>query len=322
MVIFDVFISYPHQDKITADAACTALEAAGVRCWIAPRDVDPGAEWAGAIVDAIDRCRVMVLIFSEHANQSKQIHREVQRAFDKGVPVVPMRIANAVPEKSLAYYMGPVHWLDALSPPLEKHLKQLAATVRALLKTASSEQDVGRESAMAEAGADRYSAVDAVKGAAAFPERPHPAAAPRERGASFDTILALTVFSWKPIETLQQARILKAIGILLFVALAVFVGVYVPATGPDPHMPTLLVIAVLLAGCAVGIYFNSRVVAVVGLAAIVLPPTFLGLTLVYHSGDPGFRLLYGAAFLALTAVLFLGANAGVRGVFASLRFGE
>jgi WD40 repeat protein len=135
MSAFDVFISYPHQDKAAADAACATLEASGVRCWIAPRDVEPGAEWAGAIVDAIDQCRVMVLIFSSSANKSRQIRREVQRAFDREVPVVPLRIEDIVPEKSLAYYMGPVHWLDALTPPLEQHLHKLADSVRALVRT-------------------------------------------------------------------------------------------------------------------------------------------------------------------------------------------
>jgi hypothetical protein len=134
---FDVFISYANQDKVTADAACAQLEAEGIRCWIAPRDVPPGAEWAGAIVDAIDQCRAMVLIFSSSANGSKQIRREVQRAFDREVPVVPFRIENIVPEKSLAYYMGPVHWLDALTTPLEHHLQRLVASVRALVRVRS-----------------------------------------------------------------------------------------------------------------------------------------------------------------------------------------
>lgn len=39
---FDIFISYSSQDKPTADAACAVLEAAGIRCWIAPRDIMPG----------------------------------------------------------------------------------------------------------------------------------------------------------------------------------------------------------------------------------------------------------------------------------------
>jgi len=86
---FDVFLSYPHQDKTTADAACAKLEAEGIRCWIAPRDIAPSAEWAASIVEAIESCRVMVLIFSAHTNRSKQVQREVQQAFDREKPVVP-----------------------------------------------------------------------------------------------------------------------------------------------------------------------------------------------------------------------------------------
>ncbi|MDB5446864.1 MAG: hypothetical protein JWQ97_2181 [Phenylobacterium sp.] len=39
----DVFISYSSRDKPTADALCHTLDAAGVRCWMAPRDIQPGA---------------------------------------------------------------------------------------------------------------------------------------------------------------------------------------------------------------------------------------------------------------------------------------
>jgi len=130
---FDVFISHSQQDKVAADAACSALEAAGIRCWIAPRDVPPGAAWPAAIIDAIDHCRAMVLIFSSGANQSKLVYREVQRAFDKEVPVVPFPIENVTPEHSLAYYVETVHWLDAVTPPFEGHLKQLAVSIAALL---------------------------------------------------------------------------------------------------------------------------------------------------------------------------------------------
>jgi hypothetical protein len=127
---FDVFISYAPEDKAMADAACAKLEAAGIRCWIAPRDCPPGSEWDGAAVDAIDHCRALVLIFSAHANQSKQVHREVQRAFDSELPVVPFRIENVAAEQSLAYYMGPALWLDALTLPLEQHFPKLVASVK------------------------------------------------------------------------------------------------------------------------------------------------------------------------------------------------
>jgi hypothetical protein len=138
---FDVFISYAHQDKALADATCAKLESEGIRCWQAPRDIAPSADWAASIVDAIESCRVMVLIFSGHTNRSRQIGREVQQAFDREKPVVPFRIENVTPEKSLRYYMDSVHWLDALTPPVEQHLQRLASAVQALLAATQSEDD-------------------------------------------------------------------------------------------------------------------------------------------------------------------------------------
>jgi hypothetical protein len=136
-MVFDVFISYSTQDKTAADAACAALEAAGIRCWIAPRDIPPGTPWSASIVRAIDQCRAMVLVYSSHANGSAQVHREVDRAFSRGVPVVPLRIEDVEPADGLAYFLSSVHWLDALTPPIEEHLKKLAATIIALLITSN-----------------------------------------------------------------------------------------------------------------------------------------------------------------------------------------
>src|SRR5205807_10297606 len=95
----DLFISYSHKDKPAADAACATLEARGIRCWIAPRDEAPGSDWGEAILDAINGARVMVVVFSAHANESTQIKREVERAVAKGIPIIPLRIEDVVPAK-------------------------------------------------------------------------------------------------------------------------------------------------------------------------------------------------------------------------------
>jgi TIR domain len=141
----DVFISYPHQDEAVADAACARLEDQGIRCWIAPRDIAPGAEWAASIVDAIKACRALVLIFSSYANESAQVRREVQHGFDQGKPVIPFRIEAVAPEKSLAYYLPSVHWLEASTPPVEQHLDRLVTAVRAALEGRSALQQRNKE---------------------------------------------------------------------------------------------------------------------------------------------------------------------------------
>jgi hypothetical protein len=129
----DVFISHSAKDKATADAVCAMLESEGVRCWIAPRDVLPSMEWSEAIIDAIEECRIMVLVFTANANASPQIRREVERAVNRGVAILPVRIEDVLPGKGLEYFIGNVHWLDALNPPLEAHLKTLAGTIKIVL---------------------------------------------------------------------------------------------------------------------------------------------------------------------------------------------
>lgn len=129
----DVFISHSSRDKPVADAACARLEQAGHRCWLAPRDILPGKSWAEAIIEGIESARVFVLIFSGHANGSHQVLREIERAVSNGLIVIPFRIEDVTPSKSLEYFMSAPHWLDALTPPLERHFDRLNEVIDCLL---------------------------------------------------------------------------------------------------------------------------------------------------------------------------------------------
>jgi predicted ATPase len=132
-VAHDVFVSYSSDDKTVGDAVCAALEDRGVPCWIAPRDIFPGQEWAQAIATGIRAARVMVLVFSQRANESQQVRREVERAVHHELVIIPFRIDDVAPESSLEYFLGTPHWLDAITPPLEPHLRDLAEVVEILL---------------------------------------------------------------------------------------------------------------------------------------------------------------------------------------------
>lgn len=130
----DIFLSYASRDKPIADGVCAHLEAAGIRVWIAPRDVVPGTNWGEAIIDAINASRLMVIVFSSSSNGSPQVLREVERAVSKGMGVIPFRVEAVTPSKSMEYFLSSPHWLDAIDPPLERHIHSLLETVRALLK--------------------------------------------------------------------------------------------------------------------------------------------------------------------------------------------
>lgn len=136
----DVFISYSTQDKSIADAVCAKLEGKKIRCWIAPRDVPPGQPFASSLINAINNSKLMVLILSSGSNQSQHVLREVGEAVESGIPIIPLRIEDVEPTEEMRYYIKTLHWLDAMSPPIERHLAKLTETVQAMLSVGVERQ--------------------------------------------------------------------------------------------------------------------------------------------------------------------------------------
>lgn len=128
-----VFVSYSQPDRTAAFGIVEWLESHGIDCWIAPRDVRPASDWAEEIVDAIAGARVMVLVFSASANESPQVRREVERAVHRRVAVLPFRVEDVEPARSLEYFLSSQHWLDAFPPPLEPHYRRLHELLSAML---------------------------------------------------------------------------------------------------------------------------------------------------------------------------------------------
>lgn len=129
----DVFISYAQQDKPIADAVCARMESRNIRCWIAPRDINPGKNFPEAIIEGIEEGKVLVVIFSSAANTSPHVTRELTHAVNKGRIIIPFRIEDVPPSKSMEYLIGVPHWLDAVTPPIEQHIDHLIETVEHII---------------------------------------------------------------------------------------------------------------------------------------------------------------------------------------------
>src|SRR6202790_1604698 len=108
----DVFVSYASQDAAVADAVVASLEKLGIRCWIAPRDVTPGSQYADEIVGAINDAKVFVLVLSEHAIASPHVGREVERAASKRRRIVALRTDAAALTRSFEYFLSESQWID------------------------------------------------------------------------------------------------------------------------------------------------------------------------------------------------------------------
>jgi ribosomal protein L7/L12 len=112
-----LFISHSTRDGgPIAQQLSAALEAAGHRCWIAPRDVKPGVPYPGQIVTAIEGSAGLVLIVTPSANDSPDVLQEVQLASTARKTIAPVIVSGCAPGADLRYYLGVRHqipWSDA-----------------------------------------------------------------------------------------------------------------------------------------------------------------------------------------------------------------
>ena len=129
---YDVFISYSSHDQKVVEGLCAYLEQYKIRCFVAYRDIPRGVVWARAIVDALDESRMMVVVFSEHFNNSDQVDREIELASEDKKPILTFRISNDVFKGAKKYYLKNINWIDAFPNP-EQVFGSVADNVATLL---------------------------------------------------------------------------------------------------------------------------------------------------------------------------------------------
>ena len=129
---YDVFISYSSHDQKVVEGLCAYLEQYKIRCFVAYRDIPRGVVWARAIVDALDESRMMVVVFSEHFNNSDQVDREIELASEDKKPILTFRISNDVFKGAKKYYLKNLNWIDAFPEP-DKVFRNVAENVATLL---------------------------------------------------------------------------------------------------------------------------------------------------------------------------------------------
>lgn len=131
-----VFISHSSRDAATAMQIVAALEAEGVRCWIAPRDIPAGADYNHSIMTGIMASAAMVLVYSRHSVNSDPVVREIERAQNRKVPVIPIRLEKAPPSPAVEYLISTAQWVDAYPPPLKRHLAAVVSAVKRAMNLA------------------------------------------------------------------------------------------------------------------------------------------------------------------------------------------
>ena len=109
----DVFISHSSVDHLIAEQLCAQLEARGISCWMAPRDIRPGEEWAKAINEAISSSSVFIVIYSKNSAQSTQVPKEIGLAGARKSYIIPYKIDDTPLNGEFEYYLLGSHWIIA-----------------------------------------------------------------------------------------------------------------------------------------------------------------------------------------------------------------
>jgi TolB-like protein len=139
-----VFISYASQDATVANAVVGALEHAGLSCWIAPRDVEPGARYADEIVSAINDSRVVVLLLSAHSVASAHVGKELERASSKNRRIIALRTDASPLPHAFEYFLSESQWIEVGTGGIEAAAARLAESLHRHLGSApTADQDIG-----------------------------------------------------------------------------------------------------------------------------------------------------------------------------------
>ena len=126
-----VFISYKVEDFSQADSVRAALEANGFPCWMAPMSLPGGSSYAVEIPKAIKNAACVVLILSSRAQTSKWVSREIDRALNENVTVLPFVIEDCLLTPEFEFYLTNVQRYAAFDD-YEGSLKRLLANVASL----------------------------------------------------------------------------------------------------------------------------------------------------------------------------------------------
>lgn len=108
-----VFISHSSENAALAEELCGKLENNGFPCFLAPRDIRSGFEYAEEIINGIDGSDVMVLLLSEASNSSPHVLREVERAVSKRKTIIVYKLEEVVLSKSLEYFLMTHQWVNS-----------------------------------------------------------------------------------------------------------------------------------------------------------------------------------------------------------------
>ena len=145
----DVFVSHHTKSSLhIVEGIVNKLESIGIRCWYAPRDTE-GA-YASSIARALNSCAVFLLILNRPASESVHVLNEIDMVCkrltrNEDVKIIPFHVADEEIGEDAQYYLGRLHWIDAMTPPMYQRIDELVSHISHLLGKENVKAETDRE---------------------------------------------------------------------------------------------------------------------------------------------------------------------------------
>lgn len=120
------FISHSSADAAMAQQLCELMESRGVRCWLAPRNLDPGSPYGDEIVRGVASCDSLVLLATSTAIASANVLNEVEQAHKRHKTLLTVMIGHPGVTAQLDYYISRLHWIESQNGTMNDVASRLA----------------------------------------------------------------------------------------------------------------------------------------------------------------------------------------------------
>ncbi len=102
----DIFISYSRKDSPQALELAERLRLSGMDIWIDQHGIEAATQWSKEIVEAIEGCRVFLLLLSEHSIVSKNVIQELNIASESERSIIPIEVESVTLPNAFRYQLA------------------------------------------------------------------------------------------------------------------------------------------------------------------------------------------------------------------------
>ena len=132
----DVFVSFSFKNMEVAHQIVNGLQTRyGIRCWICTQEVYGGNYYKQKITRAIDEARVVVLVQTIDAIQSREVPKEIAIAFEGNKVIIPFKLDDAKAKDDLRYDLAGIDFIDGRKPTFDERIDELAEAILRNLET-------------------------------------------------------------------------------------------------------------------------------------------------------------------------------------------